>query len=98
MPDVETGLTVDITGDVNNPASVLAAIENRSKYLMHYGMQMFFANGGGPCWIVSVGDYTTKLVDFDLLIAGLNATEKVDEITLYVYPRCPGYRSFGKFL
>jgi hypothetical protein len=22
---------------------------------MHYAMQMYFANGGGPCYIVSVG-------------------------------------------
>ncbi len=96
-PDIEVGLTVDIAGDVNNPTSVLASIEDRSKYLMHYGMQMFFANGGGPCWIVSVGDYTTKLVDFDLLVGGLNATEKVDEITLYVYPDAQGIELSANF-
>ncbi|TPN83956.1 phage tail sheath family protein [Aquimarina algicola] len=96
-PDIETGLTVNITGDVNNPTSVLASIENRSKYLMHYALQMFFANGGGPCWIVSVGDYTTKLVDFDTLLAGLNATEKVDEITLYVYPDAQGIELSSNF-
>src|SRR6185503_12903212 len=24
--------------------------ELRSKYLMYYSLQMFFINGGGPCW------------------------------------------------
>src|SRR5436305_8971882 len=26
----------------------------RSKHTMYYALQMFFANGGGPCYIVSV--------------------------------------------
>ena len=37
---------------------------------MHYSMQMFFANGGGPCWITSVGDYQSTggtIVAQDLL-------------------------------
>lgn len=92
MPAVETGLKVTVTGDINNPTSVLASIEERSKYLMHYALEMFFANGGGPCWIVSVGNYTDAggLVVFDSLKAGLDATEKIDEITLYVYPDAQG--------
>ncbi|WP_103069632.1 phage tail sheath family protein [Aquimarina sediminis] len=89
-PDIETGLTVNVTGDINNPTSVIASIQDRSKYVMHYALQMFFANGGGPCWIVSVGNYDTGLVDFDKLNGGLEATEKVDEITLYVYPDAQG--------
>ena len=28
---------------------------DRSKHILYYAMQMFFANGGGPCYIVSVG-------------------------------------------
>lgn len=92
MPAVETGLKVTVTGDINNPTSVLASIDERSKYLMHYALQMFFANGGGPCWIVSIGNYADAggLVVSDSLKAGLDATEKVDEITLYVYPDAQG--------
>jgi hypothetical protein len=92
MPAVETGLKVTVAGDINNPTSVQASIDERSKYLMHYALQMFFANGGGPCWIVSVGNYTDAggFVVVDSLKAGLDATEKVDEITLYVYPDAQG--------
>ena len=97
MPDVETGLKVTINGDAANPTSVLASIENRSKYLMHYGLQIFFANGGGPCYIVSVGDYSTGQINSDLLIEGLNATEKVDEVTLYVYPDAQGIENEDNF-
>ncbi len=96
-PDVEAGLTVDLTGTVSNPSALQVSIVDRSKYLMHYALQLFFANGGGPCWIVSVGDYSTKLVDSDKLTDGLNATEKVDEITLYVYPDAQGIELSANF-
>ncbi len=97
FPFEETGLIVTIDGDARNPDTVLTSIQDRSKYNMHYGMQMFFANGGGPCWIVSVGNYDTLQIDFDALIAGLNSTEKVDEITLYVYPDAQGLTTEDNF-
>jgi phage tail sheath protein FI len=56
---------------------------------MYYAMQMYFANGGGPCYIVSVGDLATGFpaaVDFDDMIAGLDTLEKEDEPTLIVLP------------
>lgn len=66
-----------------------------SPYNMYYALQMFFANGGGPCFIVSVGDYdaddATKpsldsIDDYDELKGGLDAIKKIDEITLIVIP------------
>lgn len=97
-PNVEKGLKVTLQGDVNNPTSVLASIGDRSKFIMHYALQMFFANGGGPCWIVSVGPYVEGApVDSDKLTKGLEATEKVDEITLYVYPEAQGIEDPSNF-
>ena len=50
-------------------------------------MQMYFANGGGPCYIVSVGPYDNgNIVDFDTLVDGLALLEKEDEPTLLVFP------------
>lgn len=66
--------------------------ETRSKFLMYYALQLFFENGGGPCWIVSVGNYTASggvILQTDLR-RGLDATEKIDEITLYVFPDATG--------
>lgn len=60
----------------------------RSKFLMHYTMQLFFANGGGPCWITSVGNYVGSagvIVAADL-IAGLAQVAKINEVTLLVFP------------
>lgn len=60
----------------------------RSKYLMHYTMQQFFANGGGPCWITSVGNYIDtggEILATDL-IAGLAEIAKINEVTLLLFP------------
>lgn len=60
----------------------------RSKFLMHYSMQMFFANGGGPCWITSVGDYqsTGGLIRTPDLKNGLAEVAKINEVTLLLFP------------
>ena len=60
----------------------------QSKFLMYYSLQMFFANGGGPCYIISVGDYqvTGDVVMVSKLKEGLKVIEKIDEVTLIVFP------------
>src|SRR5690606_4093165 len=60
-PSPENGsITVSFTSS-GSRTDVNGKIEEtlRSKFLMHYSMQMFFANGGGPCWITSVGNYNS---------------------------------------
>ncbi|MBC7627334.1 phage tail sheath C-terminal domain-containing protein [Ferruginibacter sp.] len=96
-PDSEkTSLSVILTA-VNNITTVTAAVEEtkRSKFLMNYSLQMFFANGGGPCWIVSVGDYASNggavamkdlSGDDTLGTGGLIEAAKVNEITLLIFP------------
>ncbi len=87
MAQAETTISVQIIESTGRPIKVQGAIgTDRSKYLMYYSMQMFFANGGGPCWIVSVGDYSSNTVGFAELNKGLATIEKVDEITLIVFP------------
>ncbi|MGB3464672.1 MAG: hypothetical protein WBA74_05370 [Cyclobacteriaceae bacterium] len=63
-----------------------------SDFKLFYSLQMFFANGGGPCYIVSVGDYSSGdavkgTVEPKVgLLGGLTALEKSDEPTLLVFP------------
>ncbi|MEL6812864.1 MAG: phage tail sheath C-terminal domain-containing protein [Bacteroidota bacterium] len=91
-PSPEEALSVVIKEQPNAPTLAQASIGERSRYLMNYSLEMFFANGGGPCWVVSVGGYLPApgVINFVDLKAGLDATEKVDEITLYVYPDAQG--------
>ena len=86
---VEEGIQVTVNQNGSN-FDVFGTNTAQSKYLMFYSLQMFFANGGGECYIVSVGTYSDAGVLETELTAGLAATEKVDEITLYVFPDAQG--------
>ena len=54
---------------------------------LYYHLVMFFANGGGTCYVVSVGDYTNGSIDKDKITNTiLPALKKVQDITLLVIP------------
>ncbi|MFD2567842.1 phage tail sheath family protein [Pseudotenacibaculum haliotis] len=61
-------------------------------FLMYYSLQMYFANGGGPCYIVSVKEYGAQasspatLVSKTDLDKGLAKLRKEDEPTLILFP------------
>ncbi|WP_010521958.1 phage tail sheath family protein [Aquimarina agarivorans] len=98
-PAVEKALSVNINEAVT-PATIQVSIDKteESKYKMYYAMQLFFANGGGPCWIVSVGAYQdANILNVNDLLSGLAATEKIDEVTLYVYPDAQGLGASADF-
>src|SRR5690606_34320303 len=89
----EANISVTIEDTINSgpPIQLLnqklsVTVGATSPYVMYYAMRMYFDNGGGPCYINSVGDYTSGIVDQGLLAAGLNEFEKFDEPTLYVFP------------
>ncbi|AKM32326.1 phage tail protein [Pandoraea faecigallinarum] len=56
------------------------------EYLLYYSMLLFFQNGGGPCYIVSVGTYADGDVDSDKLTAGIDALVKEQEPTMVLVP------------
>ncbi|EAZ83090.1 phage tail sheath family protein [Algoriphagus machipongonensis] len=93
----EQGITVKLTD------TLIEGAENRtinvpeptfkSPYLMFYSLQMYFANGGGPCYIVSTGVYddwsdseTPPTINFSDLESGLAVIRKEDEPTLLLFP------------
>jgi len=73
-----SGANVEINGKVDET--------KRSKYLMHYSLQMFFANGGGPCWVTSVGNYDTGVIMAQDLKDGLAKVATINEVTLLLFP------------
>jgi phage tail sheath protein FI len=59
------------------------------RYLLYYSILLFFQNGGGPCYIVSVGNYTTEVTSGDEasgLISGIAPLVKEQEPTMLVIP------------
>jgi phage tail sheath protein FI len=85
-PELETSIQVTIDETTPRP-DIQAKVLNPSKYLMYYQLQMFFINGGGDCYVVSVGDYSSGgVIDMAALQHGLAQVEKVNEVTLILFP------------
>lgn len=84
---------VDITTVELDALNQVTTINLDDKYYLYECIRMFYANGGGDCYIVSVGKYgeTVILGDGDSagLWKGLNAVKKVDEPTILVAPDAP---------
>jgi uncharacterized protein len=67
-------------------------------HVLYYSMQMYFNNGGGPCYVVSAGAYpaiSADQVDQDALIDALEKLELEDEPTLLVIPEASKEDSVG---
>ncbi|GFD72605.1 phage tail sheath C-terminal domain-containing protein [Tenacibaculum mesophilum] len=92
----ETGIEVTVEdGKVSVEAPNSA---EKSPFLMYYSLQLYFANGGGPCYITSVGRYgesnlldgsdsqVTAITSDSDFNDGLAEVRKVDEVTLIVFP------------
>lgn len=91
----EDDLTVTVTNHLDKDDNVVSTKVDASfgsapaapnKYNMYYALQMFFANGGGPCYIVSVGDMSGSGPNVANLKDGLKQLEGVDEPTMIVFP------------
>lgn len=90
LPQLESEIVVTITETTGASVSLSTALpENkRSKHILYYALQLFYANGGRSAYIVSAGKYKAinsapTLAD---LQAGLTPLSKVDEPTLIVVP------------
>ncbi len=78
----DTVYTFAAPGDNGEPFKVTA---KAARYLLYYSMRLFFDNGGGPCYIVSVGSYKDALSDGDL-VGALAPLRKENEPTMIVVP------------
>jgi phage tail sheath protein FI len=106
----ETTISVTVNDVVDNGTTTRSVVVNqpssRQPFLMYYSMQLFFANGGGPCYIISVGRYgddlddtdtkVTSINDSSLLKKGLLELEKMDEPTLILFPDATQVTSITK--
>lgn len=92
-PQLQKNYGITITDTVDKNKKVLSrslaiadpATAKQTKFLMWYSMQMYFANGGGPCYIVSVADYSATIAKVALK-NGLDTLKMEDEPTLLLFP------------
>lgn len=66
------------------------SVDNKTQFNLYRSLQLFYANGGGACYIVSVGDYSNGVNAKDLnnpeIKGGLQALLTEQEPTLVVIP------------
>lgn len=56
-------------------------------FFFYEAIRLYFMNGGGACYIISIGDFSSNpLVDSALFEAGISTIDKLDEPTLIVFP------------
>ncbi len=67
---------------------------SNSKFVLYDSMRLFYDNGGGACYIISVGIYSeteaTLFADNKRFTGGLDALKKYDEPTLILFPDAVG--------
>tara|TARA_Y100001978_G_scaffold104565_1_gene93455 strand:+ start:3582 stop:5468 length:1887 start_codon:yes stop_codon:yes gene_type:complete len=74
----------NITVNLNEDNSV-KDVSSQYNYYLYNSVKLYFANGGGECYIVSVGLYGDE-INIDALNAGLGAVEKEDHPTILLSP------------
>lgn len=69
-------LTLSDDGDLNH------------RFVTYDSIRLFYDNGGGVCYIVSIGDYKTQNKDItpEAFKTGLKKLEDIDEVTLLAMP------------
>ena len=76
--------TLSVVLDAGNSPTKVTVEHN---YQLYYSLRLFFDNGGGDCYIVSVGPYASNGAKAKAdLEAGIDAVHKYDEPTLLVFP------------
>ncbi|MBT2748678.1 MULTISPECIES: phage tail sheath C-terminal domain-containing protein [unclassified Lysobacter] len=87
-------IALDEDGNVATPVADPGQGAN-ARFRLAYALRHFYDNGGGRCYIVSVGTYVASAVTSDIVnahVAGLEALAREDEPTLIVFPDLSGMR------
>src|SRR5262245_37233138 len=88
--------TFDVTVDEDgNVASAIAdpGTGTNGRFRLAYALRHFYDNGGGRCYIVSLGSYGASALTADIAdahVQALEALSREDEPTLIVFPDLSG--------
>jgi phage tail sheath protein FI len=74
---------------VSSDDVVTPAAPSQPDRLLYHAVNHYFKNGGGRCYVVSIGSHATVDKLADKFAAGLAALEREDEPTLIVMPDLP---------
>lgn len=75
----------EVTLNTENVVTKVLPAGNKPRYYLYDCLRLYFDNGGGNCYIVSVGNYSTA-VNLTNLKIGLTEVAKEDEPTILLSP------------
>ncbi|MDO9613476.1 MAG: hypothetical protein Q7J86_03005, partial [Bacteroidota bacterium] len=78
----------------NTKGNSLVSVTPNKQFYLYDALRQFYDNGGGDCYIVSVGSFTDT-INFDRLKAGFDRLRKFDEPTLLLSPDAVGLKDVG---
>jgi len=87
--------STDETDSVETLASVDFTADGKPTFFLYYAMQHYFRNGGGSCYVVSIGNYEAGAPAKADFLAGLTAVATEDEPTLLVAPEASALDAAG---
>lgn len=98
---LETSITCEVEKGADGSFNVKTqpVAPDRPTYWLYHQIRMYFANGGGPCYIVSLGTYKTAapFIELTKLEEGLKSLKKEDEPTLILTPDLNGVADQAKY-
>lgn len=92
---------VDVDFNTNSKVFQVDIVEKPNPaFILYHSVQAFYANGGGPCYIVSVGSFLDGKADINSILKGLDEIRKVDEVTLLISPEAVllGETQYGQWI
>jgi uncharacterized protein len=66
--------------------SVASTLKRQELFLLYSSMRLFFENGGGPCYVVSIGSYSDAPISPGALSDGIDLLLMEQEPTMVVIP------------
>lgn len=72
--------------DLECCGKTIVARQQSVSFMMYYQIQMFYANGGDVCYVVSVGNYSVRQMDPDAFKKGIQALKDERAVTILVCP------------
>lgn len=76
----------------NTKGNALVSVSPDKQFYLYDALRQFYDNGGGDCYIVSVGSFSDT-IDFDSLKSGYDLLRKFDEPTLLLSPDAVGLKA-----
>jgi phage tail sheath protein FI len=76
--------TITVTVKAASKKSIVGVSPDK-RFLLYDSLRQYFDNGGGPCYIVSVGSYTDT-ISYQPISDGIELLRDYDEPTLILFP------------